>query len=840
MLILGKASFGYLLRHPWQLCLALLGIAIGVAVVLAVDLANASARKAFNRSIDTLNGQSTHQIVGGPSGVAEQVYANLALRFPAVDFAPVVEGALELDGRVLSVLGVDPFAERAFRTFTWPPDTAGDGGAATDGGLADLRRFLVEPGAALISGGTANSLGLAVGTTVPIVVNGRERTLRVVGTLSATGDQTDGLAIVDIATAQEWLAAPGFLARIDVRAAEDEATALSSALPEGVQLLPSAFRNRTTEDMTAAFMTNLTAMSLLALLVGVFLIYNSVGFTVLQRRGMLGLMRAIGLTRRQTAGLILWESVALGIVGVTLGIGLGISLGERLLVLIAQSINDLYFRVSVTDVDVGSASLVKAVVAGLGTTVVAALAPALEAARTAPSLSMKRSAVETRAVQVAPRLAAAGFLTAILAAFALTLSGKSLVLGFVALFLIILGLAVSIPWLVRHAAAALAWVAAKLGGVTARLSVDSIRASLSRTGVAIVALSVAVSATIGVSVMVDSFRSAVERWLSGTLQSDLYVGVAGGSMEPELIGRIAGLDGVAETSTSRRVWVLGEREQTRVIALRMAPKSYAGTELVAGSAEEAWPAFDNEGGVLVSTPYAYRHDVTTGDRVALMTINGMRSFPIVGVYRSYDANQGAVLMSRRTYDEHWQDREVDSIGIYVESGFDVAAVSESIRNASAGRQALRIGSRESLTATSLRIFDRTFIITNVLYWLAVGVAVVGILGSMLALQLERARELGMLRALGVTPGQLAVHVLGQTAAIGLLSGVAAIPLGLVMAKLLIDVINRRSFGWEMTMQVDPAILAASLGLAIGAALCAGVYPAFRAARSVPALAMREE
>ena len=592
--------------------------------------------------------------------------------------------------------------------------------------------------------------------------------------------------------------------------------------------------------MTAAFMTNLTAMSLLALLVGVFLIYNSVGFTVVQRRGMLGLMRAVGLTRRQTAGLILVESVALGIVGVLLGVALGIALGERLLVLIAQSINDLYFRVAVTDVDVSALSLAKAAAAGLGATIVAALAPAVEAARTAPSLSMRRSVAETRARRVAPRLAAAGVMIALLATLALSVSGKSLVLGFVALFLIVLGLAVAIPWVVRYAAAGLARVAAAVGGVTARLSVDGIRASLSRTGVAIVALAVAVSATIGVSVMVDSFRSAVESWLGGTLQSDLYVGVAGGAMDPGLIQAIAALDGVTEISTSRRVWVLGDVEQTRVVALQMASKSYAGTELIAGDPDAAWPAFEDGGAVLVSTPYAYRYDVTTGDRVALITESGLREFPIVGVYRSYDANQGAVLMSRRTYNAHWQDRSVDSLGVYVDAGSQPAAVAERIRDASAGRQAVRIASRDTLTATSLRIFDRTFIITDVLYWLAVGVAVVGILGSMLALQLERARELGMLRALGVTPVQLGAHVMGQTAVIGLLSGIAAMPLGLVMAKLLIDVINRRSFGWEMSMQVDPAILASSLALAIVAALCAGAYPAYRAARAIPALAVREE
>ena len=182
-------------------------------------------------------------------------------------------------------------------------------------------------------------------------------------------------------------------------------------------------------------------------------------------------------------------------------------------------------------------------------------------------------------------------------------------------------------------------------------------------------------------------------------------------------------------------------------------------------------------------------------------------------------------MSRRTYDIFFDDPTINSIGIYLEDGADSDRVIENIRQVSAGRQSLIVSSNARIREISLNIFDRTFIITDVLYWLAVGVAVIGILGAMLALQLERARELGVLRAIGMTPGQ---------------SGIAAIPLGLVMAWVLIAVINRRAFGWQMDMTIAPSVLLTSLALAFGAALIAGLYPAYRAANARPALAMREE
>ena len=130
--------------------------------------------------------------------------------------------------------------------------------------------------------------------------------------------------------------------------------------------------------------------------------------------------------------------------------------------------------------------------------------------------------------------------------------------------------------------------------------------------------------------------------------------------------------------------------------------------------------------------------------------------------------------------------------------------------------------------------------TNILYWLAVAVAIVGILGALLALQLERGRELGLLRALGMTPVQLGGNITFQTGTIGALAGIAAIPLGLAMAWVLIDVINRRAFGWQIDITITPDYLLTGMALAIGSALLAGAYPAWRAARTEPALAMREE
>lgn len=839
-----RANSNYLLRHPWQLALAVLGIGIGVAVIVAVDLANSSSRKAFLLSMDTVTGQATHQVIGGPRGIDEDFYVALRVEHGVRNIAPIVEGYVTVDERSMQVLGVDLFAEEAMRSFSSElsrtPSSETSGGTET--ATSFFRDMLTSPGAVVLSEATADSLGIAVGERFDVVAGGKRHSALLLGTYASNGNAgLNNLVTADIASAQTWFDLAGKLSRIDVRIGDDDGQVrLQALLPEGTVLLAAAARTRTTAEMSAAFMTNLTAMSLLALLVGLFLIYNSVSFSVLQRRRLIGILRALGATRRQIFALVLAETALLGFVASLLGVAAGIWLGDQLLGLVSQSINDFYFRVSVTNVTVSAFSVGKGLVAGMGAALFAALVPAIEASSYRPRLAMTRSALEQRARRVLPFVALAGVAAMLMATGVLALSGRSLVAGLLSVFLLILGFALCVPYAVKAATQAVSPLAKILGGVWARLAITGIGASLSRTGVAIVALAVAVSATIGVSIMVDSFRGSVSAWLEQTLQADVYAGVQRGTFDPLLVEEMSRLPGVEAYSTNRRSWHENANGRTQVQAVRMAPGSYAGIGILDADPAEVWPQFESDDVVLVSEPYAYRNRVTPGGTVTLRTDAGEIAFRVAATYQSYDINASALLMSRQTYDRHFDDPGIDSIGLYLAEDIDAEDVIARMQRLSEGRQELLIDSNVKIRELSLAIFDRTFVITDVLYWLAVGVAFIGILGAMLALQLERARELAVLRALGMTPLQLGGMITLQTSVIGLLSGAAAIPLGLVMAYVLIEVINRRAFGWQIGMTVAPDILLSAVLFAIIAALLAGLYPAWHAAQSQPALAMREE
>jgi putative ABC transport system permease protein len=791
-------------------------------------------------SLDAVNGAATHQISAGPRGVPQSLYVELRRAYPT-DVAPVIEGYAVTAGQNVLLLGIDPFADPDFRGFSTLRET---------GGLDLLRRWLLEPGTVSMSARAATALRADVGGEVVLEIAGRRLTAHLVDIITDNRPGLDNVVFTDIAQAQEWLGMTGALSRIDLRVTEGSQGArrledLRSRLPAGVDLAETTRRNQQAEDLTRAFMTNLRAMSLLALLVGAFLIFNSMGFALLLRRRTLGVLRALGATRAQVLAVVLSEALLLGVIGAVAGAIAGLWLARHLLASVTRTINDLYFVVSVSEVDPEPVTLVVAVGLGIAVALFATLVPALEAARTEPQLALRRSALEQRSLRTSRGLALAALVLVAAAGLLVSFSERSLAAGFLALLLLLLSAAFLAPATLR----AVARLSAKGAGrvsAGARLAFGDVAASLSRTGIAVGALSIAVSAAIGVALMVASFRESLAEWLGRTLRADIYVTAPGPgfsrperTIEPEVIRRLLATDTVNEASAIRRVAVESSVGSVLLDALQPARASYDGISLTAGERSRVWQRFER-GEVLLSEPFAFRHALGVGDSIELMTPSGPRPFRIAGVYRDYGTDRGAVLIHREVYRQAWGDAGITSLGLYIAPGAQPAAVIETLRVATSDRQTLLMRSNRDLRTLSMQIFERTFAITRVLYWLATAVACVGLLSALLAYQVERSRELALLRALGATPAGVVALVETQAAFLGLAAALAAIPTGVLAALILIHVINRRAFGWHIDFHWSSVEVAQTVALALGAALLAGLYPAWRSARVAIAASMREE
>jgi putative ABC transport system permease protein len=849
--LLWRASFRHLGRHPGQIGLAITGVALGVAVAVSIDLATDSARRAFTLSTEAVTGRATHQVVAGPERLPDALLPRLVVDL-GLTAAPVVDDYVIAEGspqRSLHLLGVDPFAEPPFRTYlARRTSTAGSPGTEEE-----LTALLTRPGTCLLAAETARELSLEPGRRFQLRVGTELREVELAGVLAPAAAAArlaiSDLLLMDVSSAQEVLGRTGKLDHVDLLLPEGDARLplrVAAALPFGAELLPAGARTRSALDMTRAFRVNLTALSLLALVCGLFLIYNTMTFSVVQRRTLLGTLRALGVTRRQVFALVLGEAAVIAVAGTCGGLAAGVLLGRGLVGLVTRTINDLYFAVAVRQLPVPASTLAAGAALGLGATLLAALAPALEATLAPPRAVLSRAAIEARARRALPRASALG--GALLAAGAALLASPrgGLVLSFTALFALILGCALLAPAATVGLMRLLRRPMGALFGVLGRMAARGVVASLSRTAVAIAALVVAVSVTVGIGVMIDSFRQTVVRWLEGSLRADIYVAAPtrigaprGTTLDPDLARRAAALPEVARVDAIRRVEVPTPAGPVRLVALGSDRRGFAGFELRQGDPELAWEAF-TRGAVLVSEPYWRRTGTGTGGEVVLATAAGRRRLPVAGVFYDYASDRGVVLISRAAYLRWFHDPSLSGFSLILKPGADTAATIAHLRRVLGPGRALAIESNRDLKRLSLEIFDRTFLITGVLRLLAGLVAAIGVLSALTALALERARELGVLRASGLTPGQVWQLVITQTGLMGLAAGLLSIPVGLGLAGVMVYVVNLRSFGWTVRLSIAPTVLLEALLLSLAAALLAGLYPAWRMARTRPALALREE
>ncbi|MFO7661664.1 MAG: FtsX-like permease family protein [Chloroflexota bacterium] len=848
-----RLAWRRLRRRPLQYILFILGVAIGVALMVSIDLANGSARRAFALSTDAVTGKTTHRIIGGPTGLDEALYRRIRAEAGFSPAAPVVEGYVAvpaLSDQPLRLIGIDPFAEPPFRSYFAP--SGEESGLSLDG----LTTFLTEPNAVVVAREMADAAGLNLGDTVTIDISGRLYRASVVGLLQADDDVTRralaGIIFTDIASAQDMLALSGRLSHIDLIADSDaELAPVVALLPPDVTLETAAARQNAVQQMSAAFELNLMALSLLALVIGMFLIYNTVTFSVVQRRPLFGILRCLGVTGGQLFRLIMGEAILLSLVGSVLGIGLGILLGRSVVGLITQTINDFYFTVNVTGVTVPTSTIVRGLATGVGAAILAALVPAIEAARTEPQSTLRRSTLESRVRRLLPWLVVAWMILTTIGIGLLALRSGGLVTAFSGLFAVLIAAALLAPPVTVLLMKLVSPVTGRLLGVLGRLAPRDIIRSLSRTSIAIAALMTAVSVIVGVSIMVGSFRGTVIQWLDQTLQADIYISPptvtanrVAGSLDPAIVTAVKAWPGVERAVTSHAVQIelpdFGRLVQLVAVDgdVSAGNRPYA---WVRDGLADPWSTLETGEGVIISEALVLKESLPIPPPpITLPTAGGPQAFPVLAVFYDYASDQGTVFIDNDLYQDLWDDPAVSAIGLFVAPGQSTEAVIAEIQAAFTGRQDVLIQSNEALRRGSLEIFDRTFAITSALRLLAIIVAFIGVLSALMSLQLERARELGTLRATGMTRPQLWVMTLLQTGLMGLVAGLLALPVGYALAWILVYVINVRSFGWTLQMELQPEYFIQALAVAVIAALLAGIYPSLRVGNMEIAGALREE
>lgn len=837
LLTLLKFNIRYYRRHSLLSLLCLMGITLGVGIVVAVELINDSALSSFASSVDLLSGRATHSVVSDYGRIDDANFRAIWQNPDIAAASPVIEAmaeTLETSREPIRFMGVDPFLDSEFRSFT-PADR-------TQASLAD---FLGADGpTAWVSGRLMNRYGLQPGDTLTVLPAGIEKRVKILGVLPESAEMGlgDNIALVDISVAQDLFGRRGYLDRIDIITRGDTENLLKE-LPGSLRITDANTRKSTLESMLYSFQLNLAAMSLLALFVGVFLIYNFSMFSVLSRREDMALLLTLGSDRKGLVGAFLAESLLLGATGSVLGIAFGFLVAWFSMDRVSSTISELYFHLKVERVHLTLPIVLSGLGVGFLATVVGTGLPALEVAVTPPVLGIKRQSIEDRAHGLKGFLFAGGLAVVGLALASAWASRYSIFWGFVSAFGMTLAFALFTPsFLSRFTHYVAIWLKKIFGSLEGFLAARTIRASLSRTSIAVAALAVALAMTIGVDTMIYSFRNSVASWLAGSLQGDLYISPATTKWDHPLpaelihsLGTDPRIDEVERYSTYGVV-LQGKPVKLRVIDGAVLAR-HSNFRFLKGD-KSAWEALQN-GGIFISESLGYRFGLDVGQYAELGAPNGKRSFPIAAIVRDYSSDQGTLHMDRKIYETIWKDDRVQSVAIFLKPSASPDEVRRSIVRQFPGLDRT-IASNTKMKEDILVIFDKTFAPTATLKGVSLLVALLGIATALMAILMERYREMTVLGYLGLTGRELGKMNVYQALIMGLAAFLVSVVCGLVLTYIITYAINYRSFGWSIDIYLDPLVFIKTFVLTMSACLASSLYPTYRLTRAPVARDLRED
>jgi putative ABC transport system permease protein len=801
--------------------LTILSVALGVAVVIAVDLAGDAATGSFQSSMTSLVGRVDYEVTAN-GGVNERVIAKLTALPVNATFAAVIEQPVTAGRKEsLSMFGVEA---------------------------------LTDPSVAVVSDEAAARFAWKTGDSVELRGQDRTGTFRIQKVVA--GQNVSWIA-VDIAAAQQLLGRFGTIDRIEISLAEGENAAgieklVRSALPSSYDVATAGARREENQRMLRAFRWNLRILSYISLLVGAFLIYNTIAVSVVRRRAEIGILRAVGVSAGGVLAIFLGEAAMLGVAGSLAGIVLGRLLAAGIVGMISDTVNSLFITSAPGAVTVSGTSAAWAVATGTSVAVVSALIPAREAARVAPAEAMRIEAREhTARLNLRRDLAIAilAIASAITASRFGPVGGRPL-WGYISALCAVAAAALISPAFVSAGIHALRVPLSRIPGAAGLIAGRSLSASLARTSIVVTALATAISMTISVGIMVASFRETVQVWLESQLRADIYLRAGGQPtagifppLAPEVAEIISRTPGVADVDVFHAFTFEYEGQQATFGAGVSDIVRRKGTlRFLEGSADAILSSLPGRDRVVVSEPFANKHNVRVGDVLKIPLGAQIAALTVAGIYYDYSSDRGFVISDNTTLLKFLPgpgEPPATDIAVYVASGADAGVVRRALESRLSGFP-VAIAPNEALRRGAVEVFDRTFAVTWALEAVAIIVAMLGAANSLLALVLDRRREIGLIRYLGADDRQIRRMVLTEAGLVGLLAAGLGLLLGAALSLDLIYVINKQSFGWTIRFHLPLALLAGALLLVWFFTIAAGVYPARFAARLQPADAVHEE
>ncbi len=847
MRLLRLLSLRSLTARPMRVLLSTFGIVLGVAAIIAIGVTNQAAlnsvtqlfentsgkadliitsREADGRGIPETTVQRVEKVPGVeaalPSLHAQTVLANQS---PSDDIGLSFFGT-DLGGLLL--YGIDPLHDSQVRSYS----------------IVEGRFLSLDPEAneVVLVKSFADQNELAVGKYIEFVASGQVVRLRIVGLMEKEGPgqlNNGAFGVLPLVCAQRLFDRSGEIDQVDLVMSpglssdelERQRLNLASYLGEAYAVIYPASQGRRMIQMLSNYQIGLNFLSAMALFVGAFLIYNAFSMTVVERTREFGMLRTLGMTRGQVTSQVLVEAISMGIIGSLLGIGLGLlmarGLSRLMAVMLAQEI---------TQAQAPHSLLIIAFSVGVLVAVAAAMLPALRAGFVSPL-----EALRVRALSRQGWLIRYGWILGIVL---LVVAGLGLVFnpfpddpqfrfGSIMVFALFFGGALVIPVTVsawEHMARPLMGF---LFGRVGQLGSRNIQRSRLRTTLTVAALMIGVAMIVIVWVMTGSFKGDLDEWLEGYIGGDIYIT----SLVPireNVIRRIEALPGVEAVAPVRYFevdWRLPDRNWEKVNFMAFDPVSYSQvTNFVFSQAyPDSLDRMSRGGHVFISTVIAEKYALAPGDQLQLKTRLGGTPFTVAAVTVDF-SNQGLVMNgSWRDMEHYFRLSGANTLLVKVSPGASPDQVGEEIDARYGKDERLVIVSNETLLGRITTLMQQAFQMFDVLALIAMLVGFMGITNTLTMNVMERTQEIGMLRAVGMTRGQVVRMILSEAALMGLIGGLMGLVFGVALSRLFLTAMTSMS-GYRITYVLPLENILAALVIAFLTSQVAALLPTLRAAR----------
>jgi putative ABC transport system permease protein len=835
--LLRRISIPEIRKHLLRNVLTLLGVVLGVAIFTAIRSANSSLQGSLRDTIDQVAGKAVLQVTAGQAGLPEetvdQVRAISGIKAAVPIIEAVVRTADASQGNIL-VLGVDMAGDRSMRDYRVEGD---------EDAVSDPLVFLAQPDSIIVSKDFASRNGLEEDSRIRMITAAGTKTFTVRGIMSPQGMAKafgGNMGVMDIYAAQFVFGRGRKFDRIDIALQEgfridDMVPRIEAGLGAGYKVEPPLRRGKQTESLMEAYTRALFMSSVIALTIGLFLIFNAFSISVTQRRNQIGILRALGVTRAQIQNVFVAEGLVLGIAGSTAGIGLGLLLGRGMMVFMARIVEQTYgIQVHVDRLHIDTFWTAISFALGVAASVGGALLPARAAGRVDPALALQKGKHQVLFIGESRRRRQVGAVLLLLSIAAAlspwSFGGRmnSIQVQLVIFVVMFTSLALIVPAFSHVLALLLRRPMGRLFGVPGLLAADSLVQAPRRTSATVSALMFSLCFVLIMGTFNGSVKASLLRWVDLAINPDLFVSASDSLVArvfqfPASMGaEIAKVPGVRQVDSVRIITLDYNGRAPLLISIEL--EQYlrrCNVMLEQGRVQDLVPGMVGKRGVLVSNNFAHIYNVARGSRIQLDTPTGRQEFEVVGVQVDYTSDNGSILLDREVYKQYWNDDRVDTFDLMLEKGRDPDVVRREIQQRFAGTHNLFVLTNRDMRSELMRITDQFLSLQYVQLVVAVVVALLGIVNSLVVSISERRREIGILRGLGGERAQVRTAVLLEAICIGLVAVVLGIASGAIMGYFSVGAFGAAFNGWvfpyrfpvEFALGLIPGVLAISLAAA---------------------------